>query len=89
MTINFNNINFSSNIIFDSTLNNVTIYNNIDFDEYNIKNEKYIIKELNFVKVLGGITFVFPELCVSTIDGENEIEVVNAKKNTTIELFEY
>ena len=89
MTINFNNINFSSNLIFDSTLNNITIYNNIDFDEYNIKNEKYIIKEFNFIKVLGGITFVFPNLCISTIDGENEIKIVNSKKNSTTQLFEY
>lgn len=89
MTINFNNINFTSNFIFDSSLNNIIIYNNIDFDKYNIKNEKYTIKELNFIKVVGGITFVFPQLCISTIDGENEIEKINAKKNSTIEIFKY
>ena len=55
----------------------------------NIKNEKYTIKEENFLIVLAGITFTIPNLCTSTIDGENEIENIDQFKNSTIEIFNY
>ena len=77
MTINFNNISLISDFVFDVSSNTILINNYIDFDEYNIRSEKYTIEEKSFIRVLGGITFVFPTLCKSTLDGETEIEVVN------------
>ena len=89
MTINFNKISMITDFIFDSSLNKISINNTIDFDEYNIRSEKYTIIEKNFVKVLGGITFIFPNLCKSILDGENELEVIDAKKNNKFESFEF
>ena len=88
MTINFNNITMVSDFVFDSSLNKISINNTFDLDEYNIRSEKYTIIEKNFVKVLGGITFIIPNLCESTLDGENEIEVIDAKKNIKYGSFE-
>ena len=89
MVINFNNVSMISDFIFDSSLNRIMINNSIDFDEYNIRNEKYSVIEKNFRKVMGGITFIIPNLCVSTLDGEVEVEIVSAKKNKIYEKFEY
>ena len=86
ITINFNNISLISDFIFDSSLNNITINKSIEFEQYNIKNEKYTIKEENFKRIIDGITFVIPTLCISTLDGENEIEIVETIKNSSIEI---
>ena len=89
MTINFNNISFISDFIFDSSLNNVTINHYINFDEYNIKSEKYTIKEENFIKNISGMSVVFPKLCKSSLDGEYEIKTCDAIKNNSTEIYEY
>jgi hypothetical protein len=89
MTIKFNDAYFKSDFIFDSSTNNITINNNIYYDEYIIKNEKYIIKESNSKKIIDVNIFYIPKSCKSTIDGEIENIIVDAKNSTTIEIFEY
>ena len=89
MVVNFNNISMVSDFIFDSSLNEIMINHSINFDEYNIRNEKYTIIEKNFKKVMGGITFIIPNLCVSTLDGESEVEVIGAKIKNIYEKFDY
>ena len=89
MVVNFNNISMVSDFIFDSSLNEIMINSSINFDEYNIRNEKYTIIEKNFKKVMGGITFIIPNLCVSTLDGESEVDVISTKIKNIYEKFEY
>ena len=89
MTINFNNISLISEMVFDNGLNNIIINNIIDFDEYNIKSEKYTVKEKKIQFVLAGIEFVFPSICKTTLDGESEVKVVNEVKNNTFDIFWY
>ena len=89
MVINFNNVSMISDFIFDSSLNKIMINNTINFDEYNIRSEKYTIIEKNFKKVIDGITFIIPSLCVSKLDGESEVEIIPAKKKYIYQNFEY
>ena len=70
MSLYFNNITLISNFIFDS--NNVVINNYADFDKFIIENKKYMVKELNLVKIMGGIKFVFPQIYSIIPDGESE-----------------
>ena len=89
ITVNFNNISLISDFIYDSNLNNIKINNTIDFDEYNIKIEKYIIKENKISFVVAGIQFTFPDTCKKSLDGENEIEVIDLVKNNIIEIYQF
>ena len=89
MTINFNNISMISDFVFDSRENNVSICHHYNFDEYNIRNEKYIIVEHNFIKEFGGIYFVFPSLCTSILSGENVVEVVDTKQRNISKVYNY
>ena len=89
MIINFNNISLISEFLFDSNYNNITINHNIEFDEYNIKNEKYIIRENKIDFVVCGIRFTFPNICKRSLDGETEIQVINSVKNSILDIYLY
>ena len=89
MTINFNNVSFVSDFVYESSLNKLTLNNTIDFSEYNIRNEKYIIIEEKFIKVLGGIKFILPTKCKSTLDGESEVQVIDDVTKNNIEIYEF
>ena len=89
ITIHFNNISLISDFIFDSNSNMIKLNNTIDFDEYNIKSEKYIIREKKISFKVAGIQFTFPGTCQKTLDGENEVEVIDSVKNNKIEIYQY
>ena len=87
MTLYFSNITLISNFIFDSISSNVVINHYADFDKFIIESKKYKVKELNLVKVMGGIKFVFPKICSIIPDGESEIEIIESKIINTTEIF--
>jgi hypothetical protein len=89
MTINFNNIVMISDFVFDSSTNSLTINSSYEFEEYNIRNEKYIIVEEDFLRKIGGITFIISNLCKSKLSGENEIQIINKRKNNNIKIINY
>lgn len=89
MTINFNNVSFVSDFVYESSLNKLTLNNTIDFSEYIIRNEKYIIIEEKFTRVLGGLTFILPTICKSILDGESEIQVVDDVTKNNIDIYKF
>ena len=89
MTINFNNITMISDFVFDINTNSITINNSYEFDEYHIRNEKYIIVEKEFVKTVGGVTFIISNLCKSKLSGENEIQIISKKQSNIVKTINY
>ena len=82
-----NDISFSVYFNFDLTSNKAIFNTKTNFGEYIIKNYFYEAKEIKQTKTFGSLVFYIPSRCeliyTQIPEGENEYEIINAKKIET------
>ena len=89
----FNNISLSSNIIFDSGLNNAKINSNFNNEEYNVRTNYYEEVEHTDVIIIAGIKFEIPFSCqivaLEAPEGEKNLEIIPSKMNNEVKDYTY
>ena len=81
--VTFNNISFSTDMIFDGTLNILQININSDFDAYLITTKYYEDEEVMKPIILNGVELQMSSICKSSLKEEYE-EIVSSKNSSNL-----
>ena len=93
ITVGFNNITLSSDIVFNSGLNKAKIESNFNNEEYNIQTKFYEEIEHTEVIIIAGIKFEMPSICqlvtLETPENEKSLEIISSKQNNEVKEYAY
>ena len=93
ITVDFNNITLSSDIVFNSGLNKAKIESNFNNEEYNIQTKFYEEIEHTEVIIIAGIKFEIPSICqvvtLETPENEKSLEIIPSKENNEVKEYTY